>query len=858
MLSYFLEQPMRWFDSALGNDTCSVALLRTLVSLSEGDLIRMAQSLGVMDILLTADAEQTRLVQILSFNYTTPLDPVALLPKWGPEVACPAGYHRCSARISAPSSDAASSAAESPFRATMGRCMPSVCQGDGLARMFHILRRVLGRLAEVRLDPTATDIEADLALIRELKGEDRPLAKVEMACRSDLLPPNYASHLLFASTMVVMLLLAPKLLPTMRRQSSGAPHGSSTESSAALQFRFVNGVRILAIGTISFGHVFAMTTEKNFWVLLGDGSSLFDLLNNVMLLDAFSVFALQTFNFLSAFFVWRKLLHSADVFRYGSLKPYAAAYCMRLVRFIPSLLFVYFLFPRFLFYFETSSSFSFFTLSDYRSPSTCNAAGLARHLAILFFPYNMWFGEEYFKLCLPHLWFLAQDLNLFAIILALHWWWINRARSSPRSLFYACAALAGCAMCANITFGAIRDRSVYDFEALTVDVRKVRVALPVCMGGIVTAELQSLGISFDTVVIGSRTRRALTEVLMAVLMMAFFIAAPLGTQVLHWTSPARNMTAADVAGKSFAFRQRLAAYPGWRIGNHLVLSFLTSGGGEVPALLLLFLLCSKQGDTGPAAFVRRVLSLDVFALLAPSSFAIYMCHQLVFVLVMSHAYQQIAIPAFNDLQHVFAWIVWMLLMSALCGALIHHLIEEPWALIDWGRVSAKVVRSPAAVLPHHAAVQSKQQNVADSTKEGCVVRQAATSCKAAPESAFGRVKEEAEEEALHPRREREESRPATPLLLLVGCAAFILGRSFAPIYAMPPSAPTPPTTHSMESQHRKHSLLLSKRTGSVSRRRATNGTYFRDARMHQNTTQLNIRARVGDAHLGVRSALELH
>lgn len=607
----------------------------------------------------------------MNWNYTSPLDILALLPGWGPEDSCEAGQHRCGARLrpalaEAPGGDGSQQGNDGShlgdqFNLILGACVPSLCQGPALAETFHIIRRAARIIVQERVDREQDPSDMMRIMLRELGSEDCTLANIQVACAGDLLPPRHWRHIFAAGAALAALALAPYLLPRRRPRPAAATSVGALKLEAAADSRLgiADGLRVLAIGMIVLGHILVITIKMGFWNLAGDGSSLRDLLGQGIDLNVGSSMAVQTFNFLSAFFAWGRLLKGREALGAAAdFWPYLTAYAVRILRYLPTLLSAYLIFPRLLFFFETSSSPSYFFLSDARQEHVCGAAGLARQIAILFFPYNLVHGERYEGLCLSHGWFVAQDSNLFALTLMLHWGWTRLAGASDRALVFACFLLWASGT-ARLAMRVIEDDvTVFSLEWFIVEHRAVHTGLGACMAGILSSHMHSRGISFgaklhggvgaNAKLLGSRGARVLVEWAACAMVLLLLAAFPVAFHVLHRTVPAKHLTI-----KSFTvaavWHEHLTHSAAWAVCNKLSVGVLSTTTHPL-GLTLFFFLCSGMRTGGMADRMRRALSLDIFTLLAPYAFAIYMTNQLIVVLLIAHAYQQISIPGWKDPQ----------------------------------------------------------------------------------------------------------------------------------------------------------------------------------------------------------------
>jgi hypothetical protein len=788
MLEYFVVQPLRWLDKARGGeDACSIGVVRDMLALQPKDIRRQSRSFRLAELMVSDVADLTTPPDILRWNYTAPLDILALLPGWGPEDACEAGQRRCGARFDVARADAQAGSGQhvSMF---LGACVPSLCSGPALEETFHILRRAAKKIMRESAEQRQDTSEATMALLREFGDESRPLANIQIACAGDLLPPNHWRHMLAAAAAFLALALVPHVLPRRRPRPAATPIGALEPAAVADgRLGFADGLRVLAISTIVVGHIVGMTVRMGFWNLAGDGSSLSDLLGQGIDILVSSSMAVQTFNFLSAFFAWSRLLKGREALASAGLQPYIWAYAVRVVRFLPTLLSAYLLFPRLLFYLETSSSPSYFMLSDARQADVCGASGLARQIAILFFPYNMVYSERYENLCMPHGWFLAQDSNLFALTLMLHWGWTRFAPASDRALVRACALLWA-AGAARLSMRVVADDvTVFSLDWFVVEQRAMHSGLGPCLGGILSAHLHSRGISFGTAIRGSGGARLLAEWAACATVLLAFAVYPVAVYTLHRTVPASNLNIGGFLDAS-VWHQHLTQSAAWALGNKLTAGLITTTTHTL-GMMLTFFMCSGPRNGGLSGLMRRALSLDIFTLLAPYSFAMYMTNQGIIVLLIARAYQELFISGWKDQQHVLAIVAWMLLVCTTGGAALHHVIEDPWGSIDWTRVSITRSGLKSAFLPNPDVANGKYVAVPDSAigTSKLDVAEVVVGAEWSPTAASGKSRLVMGEEVGDSRRPPALTR--VQLLVVLTFAGFLLGRWSSPASESPCSQP---------------------------------------------------------------------
>jgi len=375
----------------------------------------------------------------------------------------------------------------------------------------------------------------------------------------------------------------------------------------------------------------------------------------------------------------------------------ASAIVSRYARILPSLAFVLLLFPVVLYRLDSNSR-SIYALDLERG--RCGGTNWIWSVAMLpiyLLPYFFPGGRD--QLCMPHTWYLAADMEVTVIVLALYAF-VHRV--GRHTLPHACAAIWALSGCCS--FGYVLVHRPHIFGVATTDdgflVLHFHLVLqsflygfgPCAMAGVLAAHAhhasQSEGMPGWARWIAEATglKSALLQALMLLCLFGPWALAMLA----HMLTP---IEAAVNTLQGNAFEGGMAT---------VVSGYYYASCGH--AIGIMHLLCFFLPNEGVTRALKCVLDHEVMHAVARWVFGVYLLHgpiAVVFFAKLDHPYN----IDFLDEQLVLTlMVVGYLSISFVAGLFLHHFVELPWGRVanhflhnkrEWRRFSVAQVEGLA-------------------------------------------------------------------------------------------------------------------------------------------------------------------
>lgn len=263
---------------------------------------------------------------------------------------------------------------------------------------------------------------------------------------------------------------------------------------------------------------------------------------------------------------------------------------------------------------------------------------------------------------MPHVWFLMLDMEVTLVLLALY---ALYRRCGAHTLFRACIVLWTGSVA--YTWWHMVTRMVHPLRRMDVEEGLTGAniymqsfsfyAAPLAVAGVLAAHFHARGIAACT----QRRGIAATPLLIIAGCIYPFVLC----RYIH--EGMQIKTAIDRGDQSLLYS---TLWPG-RL-------FL----GSVPTVhaVSLYLFVTSPREAVLDA-MRRVLGHFVFRSLATITFAVYLSHGPISILVVSHTSHPYTIDFLDDKLLINFITIGFLAVSFTCGAALHHLIEVPWARV---------------------------------------------------------------------------------------------------------------------------------------------------------------------------------
>mmetsp|Transcript_55766 Transcript_55766/g.92255 ORF Transcript_55766/g.92255 Transcript_55766/m.92255 type:complete len:650 (-) Transcript_55766:198-2147(-) len=547
------------------------------------------------------------------------------MPTWGTPIACAAvaDSQFCSASIS---------------KIHYGLCAPASCSS---ARLADLGRSLFGGHAEGRSE------------IAVRCDEDRPAA----------IGPGVVISFL----ALLILLILPHLA---LRYIGGASAAKATTKARKGDLDFTHGLRVLAIAWIVLCHAKMHDIYLFTYRISANASPYSDEILPSALNSIETYIGLDgvlTFIFLSCFLGARKLNE-----RKPSLKVSIGSICLRAARLLPLLICCLLVFPGILYTIaQHYGNGLWYKLEEQQSK--CSGGNWLWNL--VFVPtWNL--RGKFEDWCLPHTWYLAVDFAAFVLVTLPAWfarkagWQVLIAMCMSLCAFHL--IVTGANVCSSdlfiYTISADHAKGISGIweSALTQSAHTLTYfTLPACVGGTLCAFL----LTDQRFVSASHP--------LWVVVPALLLALACFTFPLVW------VTKNGVSTPWFdAIKQRdLALLVDARVRDELFwtnkLFLCLNPTFWTCSLIIMTLLMASPRRNSLLDSLHAVLSGNLFKAVSPYTFAIYLVHEPLYLVLQTSRTHQIEYDFWADKLRICGFF----LICIPVAALMHHFVEQPWAAI---------------------------------------------------------------------------------------------------------------------------------------------------------------------------------